>query len=142
MQHANVSGLTQTDAARILMAEGPNALPGTEPKSLWRIVADVLLEPMFLMLLGAGTVYLLIGDTAEAIFLLGSVFAVIGLTLSQERKTQRSLEALRDLSAPRALVVREGAELRIASREVVRGDMLVLHEGDRVAADAVRMSLC
>jgi P-type Ca2+ transporter type 2C len=137
MQIGNISGLTQTDAARILIAEGPNVLPGSEPKSLWRIVADVLLEPMFLMLLGAGTVYLLIGDTAEAIFLLGSVFAVIGLTLSQERKTQRSLEALRDLSAPRALVIRDGIELRIASREVVRGDMLVLHEGDRIAADAV-----
>jgi P-type Ca2+ transporter type 2C len=137
MQHANIPGLTQTDAASILIAEGPNALPGSEPKSLWRIVADVLLEPMFLMLLGAGTVYLLIGDAAEAIFLLGSVLAVIGLTLSQERKTQRSLEALRDLSAPRTLVIRDGVEVRIASREVVRGDMLVLHEGDRVAADAV-----
>ncbi len=137
MQHTDIQGLTQTDAARILMTEGPNAMPGSEPKSLWRIVADVMLEPMFLMLLGAGTVYLLIGDTAEAIFLLGSVFAVIGLTLSQERKTQRALEALRDLSAPRALVIRDGIEQRIASREVVRGDMLVLHEGDRVAADAV-----
>jgi P-type Ca2+ transporter type 2C len=137
MQHANLRGLTQVEAARLLVTEGQNALPGSEPKSLWRIVADVLLEPMFLMLLGAGSVYLLIGDTAEAIFLLGSVLAVIGLTLSQERKTQRSLEALRDLSAPRALVVRDGVELRIASREVVRGDMLVLHEGDRVAADAV-----
>jgi P-type Ca2+ transporter type 2C len=137
MQHANILGLTKADAARLLMTDGFNALPGSEPKSLWRIVIDVLLEPMFLMLLVTGIVYLLIGDTAEAIFLLGSVFAVIGLTLSQERKTQRSLEALRDLSAPRALVIRDGLELRIAGREVVCGDMLVLHEGDRVAADAV-----
>lgn len=137
MQHKNMQGLSQEDAKRKFLADGPNALPGTEPKSFWRIVADVLFEPMFLMLLAAGSAYLLIGDTAEAVFLLGSVFVVIGLTLFQERKTQRALEALRDLSAPRALVIRDGIELRIASQEVVRGDLLVLHEGDRVAADAV-----
>jgi P-type Ca2+ transporter type 2C len=131
MQHKNMQGLSQEDAKRKFLADGPNALPGTEPKSFWRIVADVLFEPMFLMLLAAGSAYLLIGDTAEAVFLLGSVFVVIGLTLFQERKTQRALEALRDLSAPRALVIRDGIELRIASQEVVRGDLLVLHEGDR-----------
>jgi P-type Ca2+ transporter type 2C len=137
MLHPDLRGLSQEDAARKLVADGPNALPGSEPKTLLRIVADVLMEPMFLMLLAAGLVYLWLGDAAEATFLLGSVFAVIGLTLTQERKTQRALEALRDLSAPRALVVRDGREMRIASREVVRGDLLVLHEGDRIAADAV-----
>jgi P-type Ca2+ transporter type 2C len=130
-------GLTQGEVARLLATDGPNALPGTEPKSILRIVASVLLEPMFLMLLAAGTIYLLIGDAAEAMFLLGAVFAVIGLTLVQERKTQRALEALRDLSAPRALVIRDGAERRVAGRDVVRGDLLVLHEGDRIAADGL-----
>jgi P-type Ca2+ transporter type 2C len=137
MQYSDLMGLTQEDAARRLVADGPNALPGSEPKSLWRITTGVVLEPMFLMLLAAGTVYLLIGDAAEASFLLGSVLVVIGLTLSQERKTQRALESLRDLSAPRALVIRDGVERRISSHEVVIGDILVLHEGDRVAADAV-----
>jgi P-type Ca2+ transporter type 2C len=134
---AELSGLDAAEAARRLAADGPNSLPGSEPKSMLRIVATVVAEPMFLMLLAAGAIYLLIGDAAEALFLLGAVFAVIGLTLAQERKTQRALEALRDLSAPRALVVRDGKELRIASREVVCGDLLALHEGDRIAADAV-----
>ncbi|MDY0107574.1 MAG: cation-translocating P-type ATPase, partial [Giesbergeria sp.] len=89
------------------------------------------------MLLSAGGIYLALGDRAEALFLLGFVFVVIGITLAQERKTQRALESLRDLSAPRALVIRDGQEQRIAGREVVRGDLLVLHEGDRIAADAV-----
>jgi P-type Ca2+ transporter type 2C len=132
-----LTGLSAEAAASQLAVDGPNALPGSEPKSMLRIVASVVLEPMFLMLLAAGTIYLLIGDAAEAMFLLGAVFAVIGLTLTQERKTQRSLEALRELSAPRALVIRGGKELRVASREVVRGDLLVLHEGDRISADAV-----
>jgi len=91
---------------------------------------------MFLMLLSAGSIYLVLGDRAEALFLLGFVFVVMGITLAQERKTQRALESLRDLSAPRALVARDGQELRIAGRDVVCGDLLVLHEGDRVAADA------
>jgi P-type Ca2+ transporter type 2C len=137
MDPARLAGLSAPVAQARLAAEGPNALPGSETKSLWRIVAGVLAEPMFLMLLGAGAIYLLLGDTAEAIFLLVAVFAVIGLTLLQERKSERALEALRDLSAPRALVVRDGEERRIPSRELVHGDVIVLREGDRVPADAV-----
>ncbi|MFZ3129468.1 MAG: HAD-IC family P-type ATPase, partial [Rhodoferax sp.] len=132
----SVNGLSSTEAARRLAADGPNLLPGSAPKSTWAIVRDVLTEPMFLMLLAAGGIYLALGDRAEALFLLGFVFVVIGITLAQERKTQRALESLRDLSAPRALVLRDGQEHRIAGREVVRGDVLVLREGDRIAADA------
>jgi P-type Ca2+ transporter type 2C len=137
MNPKGLAGLTQTEARRRLDAEGANSLPQSAPKSMLRIAGGVLREPMFLMLLVAGSVYLLMGDITEALFLLFSVFAIIALTLVQERKTQRALEALRDLSAPRALVMRDGVEQRIASREVVRGDILVLHEGDRVAADAL-----
>ncbi|MFZ1500802.1 MAG: HAD-IC family P-type ATPase, partial [Giesbergeria sp.] len=133
---ATHQGLSAAEAARRLAADGPNMLPGSAPKSSWAIVRDVLTEPMFLMLLAAGGIYLALGDRAEAIFLLGFVFVVIGITLVQERKTQRALESLRDLSAPRALVIRDGQEQRIAGRDVVRGDLLVLHEGDRIAADA------
>lgn len=129
-------GLSRDEAARRLAAQGLNVLPGGERKSLWRIVLGVLAEPMFLMLLVAGGIYLALGDRAEAMFLLASVLFVIGITLAQEHKTQRALEALRELSAPRALVIRDGAELRVPGVEVVVGDLLVLHEGDRIAADA------
>lgn len=129
-------GLSQTEATRLLALEGPNLLPGSQPKSGLAIVREVLTEPMFLMLLAAGSIYLALGDRAEAIFLLSFVLVVIGITLAQERRTQRALESLRDLSAPRALVLRDGQAQRIAGREVVRGDLLVLHEGDRIAADA------
>ncbi|MEO8225568.1 MAG: cation-translocating P-type ATPase, partial [Gammaproteobacteria bacterium] len=131
------AGLSAAEAARRLAAEGPNQLPGGSPKSTAAIVLSVLTEPMFLMLLAAGGIYLALGDRAEALFLLGFVFVVIGITLVQERRTQRALESLRDLSAPRALVIRDGQEMRIAGRDVVRGDLLVLHEGDRIPADAL-----
>ena len=131
------SGLGSDVAASRLASEGPNLLPGSAPKSTAAIVRDVVTEPMFLMLLAAGGIYLALGDRGEALFLLGFVFVVIGITLAQERKTQRALESLRDLSAPRALVIRDGQEQRIAGRDVVCGDLLVLHEGDRIAADAL-----
>ncbi|MBN8893731.1 MAG: cation-translocating P-type ATPase [Rhodanobacter sp.] len=130
-------GLDPAEAARRLAAHGPNLLPGSAPRSMLAIVGGVLTEPMFLMLLVAGGLYLALGDRAEAAFLLSFVFVVIGITLAQERKTQRALESLRELSAPRALVIRGGEEKRIPGREVVVGDLLVLHEGDRIAADAV-----
>ncbi|HRP75136.1 MAG TPA: cation-translocating P-type ATPase [Rhodocyclaceae bacterium] len=131
------TGLSAEEAARRLAADGPNALPGSAPKSTAAIVRGVVSEPMFLMLLAAGALYLALGDRAEALFLLGFVVVVIGIALAQERRTQRALESLRDLSAPRALVIRDGKELRIAGRDVVCGDVLVLHEGDRVPADAL-----
>jgi Ca2+-transporting ATPase len=133
-------GLSSAEAATRLAASGPNLLPGSTPKPAWAIVRGVLTEPMFMMLLAAGGIYLALGDRAEALFLLGFVFAVIGITLVQERRTQRALESLRELSAPRARVRRDGRELRVAGSEVVRGDLLLLDEGERVAADGVLLS--
>ncbi len=129
-------GLTADQVARALHSHGRNVLPGQEPKSLVKICLEVITEPMFLMLVVAGVLYLLLGDRAEAVFLLGSVFVIIGMTIFQQRKTQRALDALRDLSAPRALVIRDGQEIRISGSDVVQGDVLVLHEGDRIPADS------
>nr|WP_243687509.1 hypothetical protein [Methanobacterium formicicum] len=70
------------------------------------IVLEVIREPMFLLLIGCGTIYLILGDLQEALMLLAFVFVIMGITFYQERKTERTLEALRDLSSPRALVIR------------------------------------
>jgi Ca2+-transporting ATPase len=129
--------LSEAEAARRIAEDGPNELPSSRRRSIFSIAYDVVREPMFLLLVAAGTLYLILGDKEEAVMLLGFVFVVMGITLYQERKTERALEALRDLSSPRALVIRDGAEKRVAGRDVARGDILVVHEGDRVAADAV-----
>jgi Ca2+-transporting ATPase len=91
---------------------------------------------MFLLLLACGGIYLLLGEPGEAAILLGFVVVVISITLYQENKTEHALEALRDLSSPRALVIRDGKQVRIAGREVVVGDLLIIAEGDRIPADA------
>ena len=136
----SITGLSGQEAVERLKREGYNELPSSKQRSIVAIASDVVREPMFLLLVSCGTIYLFLGDIKEAIMLLGFVFVVIGITLYQERKTERALEALRDLSSPRALVIREGKQKRIAGREIVRGDTIVLNEGDRVPADAVLLS--
>ncbi len=128
-------GLSDREAAERLAREGPNELPSARPRSTAAIAADVLREPMLLLLVATGLLYLLIGELQESLALLAAIFVVIGITLFQERKTERTLFALRDLSSPRALVVRQGRVQRIAGRDLVRGDLLVLEAGDRIAAD-------
>ena len=135
------SGLSEAEAARRLASQGPNELPSAKRRDVLRIALEVVREPMLLLLVAGGTIYLALGDLYEALILLVSVFVVMGITIYQERKTERALEALRDLSSPRALVVREGVEKRIAGREVVPGDLVLLHEGDRVPADGVLIEL-
>src|SRR5262245_21835034 len=131
------SGLTDQEAAERLKRHGFNELPSAKPRNLWRTMVAVLREPMLLLLVATGVVYLLLGDPLEAVALLVAVFVIIGITLHQERKTERALQALRDLSSPRALVIRQGVRKRIAGREVVQGDLAVVTEGERVPADGV-----
>ena len=130
-------GLSEEEARERLQREGANELGQERPARLLTSIVQVLREPMLLLLLAAGGLYLLLGDRAEALTLLSFVVVVIAITLVQERKTERALAALRDLSSPRALVIRGGVRSRIAGREVVRGDLIVLAEGDRVPADAI-----
>ncbi len=92
---------------------------------------------MFILLLASGIIYLILGEPSDAAMLLGFVLVIIGITLYQERKTERALDALRDLASPRALVVRDGTVRRIPGREVVRDDIVLLVEGDRVPADGI-----
>ena len=131
------TGLTTAEASARLARDGYNELPAAKPRRLLAIAADVAREPMFLLLIACGVIYLLLGDRGEAAMLLAFVFVIIAITFVQERKSERALEALRDLSSPRALVIRDGEQRRIAGRDVVGGDLVVLAEGDRVAADAV-----
>jgi Ca2+-transporting ATPase len=130
-------GLGQREAEQRLEREGFNELPRGDRRTVLRIVLEVIREPMLALLFGGGAVYLLLGDLKEALVLLVFAMLSIVITVVQEARTERVLEALRDLTSPRALVIRDGQRLRIAGREVARGDLLVLAEGDRVAADAL-----
>jgi Mg2+-importing ATPase len=134
------AGLSSAEAAERLAAEGFNELHRAQSRTLGKIAYDVVSEPMFGLLIAAGLVYLALGDLAEALLLLAFASISVTIAIVQEARSERVLEALRDLTSPRALVIRDGERQRIPGREVVRGDLLVLGEGDRVAADAVLVS--
>jgi Ca2+-transporting ATPase len=139
-QTSHPCGLSEADAKTRLSEEGPNELPKHNRRTPFRIILEVLREPMLALLVGGGVVYLALGDVREAIILL--VFACLSvlITVIQEARTERVLDALRDLTSPRALVIRNGEHKRIAGRDVVRGDLILLAEGDRVPADARLLS--
>lgn len=130
------TGLSKKEASEMLQKEGYNELPSSKPKSILKIAFGVVKEPMFLLLVACGTLYLLLGDLQEGFMLLSFVFVVMGIEFYQEKKTEKALDALKDLASPRALVIRDGETIRISGKEVVKGDIVVLQEGDRVPADA------
>jgi P-type Ca2+ transporter type 2C len=134
---ASIRGLTEADVQAKLKTEGYNELPRSGRRTPLRIIFEVVREPIMALLLGGGVIYLALGDLTEALILLAFATMSVSITVVQETRTERVLEALRDLTSPRALVIRQGERKRIAGREVVRGDFVVLAEGDRVPADAV-----
>ena len=134
------SGLTDAEAGVRLAADGPNELPSGDHRTGLRIVLDVIREPMLALLLAGGAIYALLGETRDAAVLMGFACLSVLITLVQEWRSEKVLDALRDLSSPRALVIRDGKRQRIAGRDVVRGDFILLSEGDRVPADAQLLS--
>jgi len=133
---SDFSGLTSEEVASRIAKNGYNELQGSSSRNFWMIIFGVIKEPMFLLLVACGTLYMILGDIEEGIMLLGFVFVVMGIEFNQERKSEKALDALKDLASPRALVIREKIEKRIPGREVVCDDLLVLQEGDRIPADA------
>jgi P-type Ca2+ transporter type 2C len=140
IQTEKYTGLSDEQVRQKLEKEGYNELPSSKPRSIFHIMFGVVKEPMFLLLVACGTLYLLLGDVQEGLMLLGFVFVIMGIEFYQEKKTEKALDALKDLASPRALVIREGVEKRIPGNEVVTEDIVVLQEGDRVPADALVLS--
>lgn len=130
-------GLSEQEVQERLASFGLNELPSSQSRSLLKLAWSVLSEPMFLLLVACAILYLVLGDLQEALVLSASVIIVMAIELIQQSKTERALDALKNLSSPRALVIRDGRQIRIPGREVVVDDLLILAEGDRVPADAL-----
>jgi Ca2+-transporting ATPase len=133
---SNVRGLATEEAARRLVAHGPNEIEKPQTRGFWTIVRGTFREPMFLLLLAGAVLYLLIGDLGEGVFLIAGASVSIGLVILQEVRSEGALKALRGLAQPYAHVVRDGRQLRLPARELVPGDLILVGEGERVPADA------
>jgi Ca2+-transporting ATPase len=138
MEHALFdAGLSTQEALRRLAADGPNVLPSGPQRDALRVVRDTAGQPMFLLLIAGGLLYLLLGDPREGVLLFSLVLLTLAIDVYQESKTERALGALRDMASPRAAVIRDGEVALVDSRNLVRGDLCPLHEGDRVPADGL-----
>jgi len=133
----DAQGLSSLEAKKRLEIEGYNELPTEKKRHLFKIILDILREPMIFLLLACIIIYAFSGDLQESIVLGISIFFIIFISVYQESKTEKALEALKSLSSPRAFVWRDGECIKVAGREVVRDDVVLLKEGDRVPADGV-----
>lgn len=134
------SGLTEKEAAERLKSYGFNELPAEKRETFLVLLWSIVREPMFLLLLATALLYVALGDVQDSFSLLGAVLLIIGITLYQKRKTERALQALKDLSSPHAVVLRDGTMRSIPGKEIVPGDIIQVKEGDRVPADALLLS--
>jgi Ca2+-transporting ATPase len=134
---ASVTGVTDEEARRRLAVDGPNELPTSGPRRPWRIALEILREPMFGLLLAGGAIYVALGDLLSGAVLLAFASLSVSISIIQEIRSERVLDALRAMTSPRALVIRSGERRRIPGREVVRGDVVLVTEGDRVPADGM-----
>ncbi|MDO8610876.1 MAG: HAD-IC family P-type ATPase, partial [bacterium] len=134
-------GLNLKQVEDLQNRNGFNELPSQKKQNVFVLFFNVLKEPMLLLLLICGGIYLVLGEPKDALMLLTFVVVVVGITFYQERKTERTLDTLKNLSSPRALVIREGKQVRIPGREVVVGDIVFLREGDRIPADSLVLSM-
>ncbi|WP_234729587.1 cation-translocating P-type ATPase [Acidocella facilis] len=130
------AGFSTAEAEVLLRRDGPNELPQDQRRRLPRIVWDAVREPMLQLLLAAGLIYLLLGNLAEALILLGFAVLNVAMVVVQEARTETALAALRELASPQAVVRRDGGKKRIAAWELVVGDVIYVAEGERVPADA------
>ena len=137
MAEAPLTGLSVAEVEILLRTHGPNTLRTAKARSLLKIALGTLREPMFIFLLVAASLYLLVGDLGEGLFLLGGAAVSVGLVVFQDARSERALAALRELAEPFADVVRDGSQQRVPARDLVPGDIIVVMEGERISADAV-----
>ncbi len=136
----SINGLTQAEVRRKQTTGGYNEMPDREKKGFVAIGLETLAEPMILLLIAVVVVYFLLGDKREAAVLLVSVLVIVTIELFQNRRTEKALEALRNLASPSCEVIRDGKTVTVPSRELVVGDMVIVAEGTRVPADARLLS--
>ena len=130
-----VPGLTTTAAVRSRAEHGGNVVNTDRPPGLLHTMKDVFREPMFLLLLAACAIYVGLGRTEEAVTLGVALMIVAGISVYQSLRSDRALDALRDLTQPKAQVWRDGVLISLHASEIVVGDAVVVMEGNRLPAD-------
>lgn len=133
----NMAGLTSAEVRELQDKYGKNELTPQKKECFIKKVFHIICEPMFLLLIVAAIIYFILGEPGDGAIMLIFVIGIIGIDVIQEWKTDRTLNALRDLSAPHVMVLRDGSEHEIASSDLVPGDIMMIYEGVKIPADGV-----
>ena len=134
--HSAPEGLADIEVERRLARYGPNELEALDRVSPWAVLLGQFKNVLIIILLIATAISAFVGHGVEAIAIAVIVLFAVVLGFVQEYRAERAIEALRRMAAPTVMAVRDGQEVRIPARELVPGDLIVLHAGDKVAADA------
>ncbi|MBL7738219.1 MAG: cation-translocating P-type ATPase [Chitinophagaceae bacterium] len=137
MHEKTMTGLDTRQVELSRQQNGSNSIDTNEKRLLAHVLKEVVLEPMFILLLAATIIYFLVGQYQEGFIMLAAIFIVAGISIFQEYRSRNAVQALRKISAPRAVVIRNGVTVQIATEEVVVNDLLLLEEGEVVAADGL-----
>ena len=128
-------GLTNDEVTTLQLKYGKNELSSQKKESFAKKVMHILCEPMFLLLIVAAIIYFILGEPRDGLIMLVFVVGIISIDVIQEWKTDKTLNALKDLSAPHISVIRDGKEIQIASVDLVPGDIMMIQEGVKIPAD-------
>ncbi|HEX6427042.1 MAG TPA: HAD-IC family P-type ATPase, partial [Niastella sp.] len=131
-----IKGLSETDIPFLLQQYGKNSFQLEKPRHLIHILADIIKEPMFILLMIACVIYFILGQPTEGIMMLVAICFVSAISLYQDARSTRALQALKQFTEPEVTVIRDGVKKTIHSEELVPGDVILLEEGNKVPADA------
>ena len=135
VQATTISGITSLEAHRRQEKFGKNELIPKKKENFFIKVLHIICEPMFILLIAAAVIYFILGEPRDGAIMLVFVIGVISIDVIQEWKTDKTLKALKDLSAPHIKVIRDGKEKLIASSDLVPGDIMIISEGVKIPAD-------
>ncbi len=134
--NSHPNGLAGVEAARRLLESGTNEIQAAKRISGWEILLEQFKNILILILLGATAISIVLGHGVESIVIAIIVIFAVLLGFIQEYRAERAIEALRKMAAPTATVFRDGKEVKLQARDLVPGDVILLHTGDRIPADA------
>lgn len=137
IMNENTQGLTSEQAKKLQEEYGRNELTPRKKESFFRKIWEVLSEPMFLLLIAAAVIYFILGEPRDGAIMLIFVIGIISIEAIQEWKTDKTLSALRNLSAPQIRVIRDGEEKTVGSVDLVPGDLMLISEGVKIPADGL-----
>lgn len=132
----NIQGLSETDIPALQQQHGKNNFQLEKPRHLLHILADIIREPMFILLMIACTIYFILGQSTEGIMMGVAICFVTAISLYQDVRSTRALQALKQYTEPEVRVIRDAVEKSIRSEELVPGDIIILEEGKKIPADA------